>query len=148
MAKAFVPHLEETPMQLEPYIFFHGTCEEALNFYASCFGGEIVQLSRMSDSPPEHQGDPSWAHKVMHATFVAGDLKFMASDGRPGTPPDGEDDIALSLATKDVAEGERVFKALAQGGTVEMPFDKAFWGGRFGQLVDKFGIQWMVSAHE
>jgi PhnB protein len=75
-------------------------------------------------------------------------LKFMASDGRPGTPPDGEDDIALSIATKDVAEGERVFKALSQGGTIEMPFDKAFWGGRFGQLVDKFGIQWMVSAHE
>lgn len=135
-------------MQLEPYIFFHGTCEEALSFYAACFGGEIVGLSRMSDSPPEHQGDPSWGNKVMHASFAAGDLKFMASDGRPGTPPHGEDDIALSVAAKDAAEGERVFKALSQGGTVEMPFEKAFWGGRFGQLVDKFGIQWMVSAHE
>ena len=134
-------------MQLEPYIFFHGTCEEALNFYAKCFGGEIAQLSRMSDAPSEHQGDPSWSNKIMHASFVAGDLKFMASDGRPGTPPDGEDDIALSVATKDVAEGERVFKALSAGGTVEMPFEQAFWGGKFGQLVDKFGIQWMITAH-
>jgi len=135
-------------MQLEPYIFFHGTCEEALNFYAKCFGGEITQLSRMSDAPTEHHVDPSWSNKIMHASFVAGDVKFMASDGRPGTPPDGDDDIALSVATTTVAEGERVFKALAQGGTVEMPFEQAFWGGRFGQLVDKFGIQWMVTAHE
>jgi PhnB protein len=134
-------------MQLEPYIFFHGTCEEALKFYAACFGGEITQLSRVSDAPPEHQLDPSWSSKIMHASFVAGDLRFMASDGRPGTPPHGEDEIALSIATNDIAEGERVFNALAQGGTVEMPFAKAFWGGSFGQLVDKFGIQWMVSAH-
>jgi PhnB protein len=135
-------------MQLEPYIFFHGTCEEALNFYAACFGGEIVQLSRMSDAPSDHQVDASWSNKVMHASFAAGDLKFMASDGRPGTPPHGEDDIVLSIATTSVAEGERIFKALSQGGAVEMPFEEAFWGGRFGQVTDKFGIQWMVTAHE
>jgi PhnB protein len=135
-------------MQLEPYIFFHGTCEEALNFYAACFGGEIVQLSRMSDAPSEHQVDTAWNNKVMHASFAAGDLKFMASDGRPGTPPHGEDDIALSVATTSVAEGQRVFNALAQGGTIEMPFEAAFWGGKFGQIVDKFGIQWMITAHE
>jgi PhnB protein len=135
-------------MQLEPYIFFHGTCEEALNFYAACFGGEIVQLSRMSDAPSEHQVDAAWNNKVMHASFAAGDLKFMASDGRPGTPPHGEDDIALSVATTSVAEGQRVFNALAQGGTIKMPFEAAFWGGKFGQIVDKFGIQWMITAHE
>ncbi len=134
-------------MKLEPYIFFHGTCEDALNFYTKCFNGKIEGLTRMSESPPEFQGDPSWANKIMHATFIAGDLKFMASDGRPGTPPHGEDEIALSVATEDPAEGERVFNALAQGGTVEMPLQKAFWGGRFGQLVDKFGIQWMVSTN-
>jgi PhnB protein len=135
-------------MQLEPYIFFHGTCEEALNFYKNCFGGEIVQMSRVSEAPAEFQADPSWANKIMHATFVAGDLKFMASDGRPGSPPDGEDDLALSIATGDGAEADRVFNALSQGGNVEMPLQKAFWGGRFGQLTDKFGIQWMVSSHE
>jgi len=134
-------------MQLEPYIFFHGRCEEALSFYVKCFGGEVVQMSRMSDAPAEFQGDASWSNKVMHATFVAGDLKFMASDGRPGNPPDGEDDIALSVATNDAGQGERVFNALSEGGKVEMALQDAFWGGRFGQVTDKFGIQWMVSIH-
>ncbi|HTZ56031.1 MAG TPA: VOC family protein [Candidatus Acidoferrum sp.] len=133
-------------MQLEPYIYFHGTCEDALNFYAKCFGGKIEGLTRMSEAPKEFQGDPSWSNKVMHASFIAGDMRFMCSDGRPGTPPHGEDDLALSVATPDVAEGERVFKALSEGGTVETPFAKAFWGGMFGQVTDKFGIQWMVTA--
>lgn len=72
----------------------------------------------------------------------------MASDGRPGPPPDGEDDIALSLATSDAAEGERVFIALSDGGKVDQPLENAVWGGRFGMLTDKFGVQWMVSIHE
>jgi PhnB protein len=134
-------------VKLEPYIYFHGTCEEALNFYAQCFDGKIEGLTRVSEAPPEFQGDPTWANKVMHATFIAGDMKFMCSDGRPGTPPHGEDEIALSIATEDADEGDRVFNALAQGGKVEMPLEKAFWGGRFGQLVDRFGIQWMVSSN-
>jgi PhnB protein len=133
-------------MQLEPYIFFHGTCEEALNFYAACLGGEITSLNRFAGSPMESQVDPQYRDKIMHASFVAGDLRMMASDGRPGTAPDGNDDIALSLETDDPVEAERVFNALAQGGTVSMPFQEAFWGGRFGSLTDRFGIQWMVSG--
>ncbi|MFY9718826.1 MAG: hypothetical protein WAK16_04205 [Candidatus Cybelea sp.] len=70
----------------------------------------------------------------------------MASDGQPGPAPDGEDDIVLSLATSDGAEGERVFKALAEGGTVSMPLEDQFWGGRLGSLTDRFGVQWMVSV--
>ena len=134
-------------MQLEPYIFFHGTCEDALKFYVTAFRGKIEGMTRCSEAPPEFQGDPSWGNKIMHATFIAGDVKFMCSDGRPGNPPDGEDDIVLSIATNDAAEGERVFNALADGGAVEMPLAQAFWGGRFGQVTDKFGIQWMVSIH-
>ncbi len=134
-------------MQLEPYLYFHGTCEEALNFYAQCFGGEIVGLSRFGGSPMEEHVDAAFRDKIMHASFVAGDLRFMASDGRPGTPPNGEDDIALSVATSDSAEAERLFNALAKGGTVTMPFQQAFWGGKFGTLTDRFGIQWMVSAN-
>jgi PhnB protein len=134
-------------MQLEPYLFFHGRCEEALNFYKECLRGEIVGINRFEGSPMESNVDPDFRNKVMHASFVAGDVKFMASDGRPGAGPDGQDDVALSLATSDAAEGERVFAALAQGGTVEMPLEVAFWGGKFGSLTDRFGIQWMVSIH-
>lgn len=134
-------------MQLEPYLFFHGRCEEALNFYKDCLHGEIVGINRFAGSPMESQVDPSYKDKVMHASFVAGDVKFMASDGQPGARPDGEDDIALSLSTNDAGEGERVFAALAEGGKVRMPLEEAFWGGRFGSLTDRFGVQWMVSVH-
>jgi PhnB protein len=134
-------------MQLEPYIFFHGTCEEALNFYVKCLGGEITMLSRFEGSPMESQVSDDFKNKIMHASFVAGDVKFMASDGRPGTPPDGEDDIVLSLATGDGAQAERVFNALAEGGKVDMPLQDQFWGAKLGSLTDRFGIQWMVSVN-
>ncbi len=134
-------------MQLEPYLFFHGRCEEALNFYKDVFTGDIVQLSRIASSPMEQHVPPEQRNGVMHATFVAGDVKFMASDGRPGSGPDGEDDIALCVATSDPIEGERVFNALAQDGKVETPLGDAFWGGRFGSLTDRFGVQWMVTIH-
>jgi PhnB protein len=134
-------------MQLEPYLFFHGRCEEALNFYKECLRGEITSINRFEGSPMEASVGPDFKDKVMHASFVAGDVKFMASDGQPGSAPDGDDDIALSLATGDAAEGERVFNALAAGGTVSMPLKEQFWGGRFGSLTDRFGVQWMVSIH-
>jgi PhnB protein len=95
----------------------------------------------------QSQVSDDFKDKVMHASFVAGDVKFMASDGRAGAAPDGQDDIALSLATSDDAEGKRVFAALADGGTVEMPLEEAFWGGKFGSLTDRFGVQWMVSVN-
>jgi PhnB protein len=132
-------------MELEPYLFFHGKCEEALNFYAKCFNGTIVGLSRFAGSPMEANVAPEYRDKVIHASFVAGDLKFMASDGHPGAPPDGQDDIALSVASTDAAEGERVFNALSEGATVTQPLSDAFWGGRFGMLTDRFGVQWMVT---
>ena len=134
-------------MQLEPYLFFHGRCEEALNFYKDCLRGDITSINRFEGSPMESNVGPDFKDKVMHASFVAGDVKFMASDGQPGPAPDGDDDIALSLATGDAAEGERVFNALAAGGTVSMPLQEQFWGGRFGSLTDRFGVQWMVSIH-
>ena len=132
-------------MQLEPYLFFHGRCEEALNFYQAALGGEITELNRFAGSPMDEHTPADYKQKIMHAGFVAGDVKFMASDGRPGDPPDGDDDIALSLATSDAAEGERVFNALAEGGTVSMPLAEQFWGGKFGGLTDRFGVQWMIS---
>ena len=134
-------------VQLEPYLFFHGRCEEALNFYKECLRGEIVGINRFAGSPMADGVDASYRDKVMHASFVAGEVKFMASDGRPGPAPDGQDDIALSLATDDAAEGERVFNALAEGGQIAMPLEAAFWGGKFGSLTDRFGVQWFVSVH-
>lgn len=135
-------------MQLEPYLFFDGKCEAALNFYKEVFGGEIEGLSRWKDMPPGSGGPevtPDTENRVMHANFRSSGVSFMASDASPGKTY-GEGAISLSLGTSDVAEAERVFNRLAEGGKVEMPMTDMFWGARFGMLTDKFGIDWMVNA--
>ena len=135
-------------MQLEPYLFFTGNCEEALNFYKGVFGGDIEGLSRWKEMPPDSGGPPATPeteNRIMHASFKSPGVSFMASDASPGKTY-GEGSISLSLNTTDVAETERVFNALSAGGKVEMPLTDMFWGGRFGMLTDKFGIDWMVNC--
>jgi PhnB protein len=135
-------------MQLEPYLFFDGKCEEALNFYKDVFGGTIEGISRWSEMPKDAGGPPvtpDTANRVMHATFKSPGVSFMASDASPGKIY-GEGPISLSIAASDVAEAERVFNRLADGGKVEMPMADTFWGAKFGMLSDKYGIDWMVSC--
>jgi PhnB protein len=135
-------------MQLEPYLLFDGTCEAALNFYKDIFGGQIDGLSRWSEMPKGSEGPsvtPETENRVMHANFRAPGLSFMASDATPGKKY-GEGPISLSLGTDQVAEAERVFNRLAEGGNVEMPMTDMFWGARFGMLTDKYGIDWMVNC--
>ena len=136
-------------MQLEPYLFFDGNCEEALNFYKNAFNGEIEGLSRWSDMPKDAAGPPvtpETGNRVMHARFKSPGVAFMASDASPGKKY-GEGAISLSVATSDLAEAERVFNYLAQGGNVEMPMADTFWGAKFGMLTDTYGLDWMVSCH-
>ncbi len=133
-------------MELSPYLNFPGTCEEALNFYAKCLGGTVEGLNRFAGSPMESQVSPDWSQKVMHATLKAGDVSFMASDPPPSSNTKYGDNISLCIATNDVPEGERIFNALSAGGSVDMPFADAFWGGKFGMFTDKYGVAWMVSA--
>ena len=133
-------------MQLEPYLSFSGSCEDALNFYAEVFGGEVTALNRFAGSPMEHNVPADYAQKIMHANFKSPSLAFMASDGMPrdGQPPGNR--VSLSLATRDIAEAERVFGALARGGFVSMPLADTFWGAKFGMLTDKFGIDWLMNC--
>jgi PhnB protein len=135
-------------MQLEPYLFFDGKCEEALNFYKDVFGGEIEGLSHWRDMPEGADGPsvtPETADRVMHANFKSPGFSFMASDASPGKVY-GEGPISLSVATSEIAEAERVFDRLADGGNVEMPMTDTFWGAKFGMLSDKYGIDWMISC--
>src|SRR5690348_6853930 len=119
-------------MQLEPYIFFYGRCEEALEFYKRALGGDY-ELSRFEGSPMADQVPPDFRNKIMHATFTGNGFSFMAADGQPGkTLKADEGNVSLSLAGSDAAEAERMFNALAEGGNVMMPFGDAFWGGKFG----------------
>jgi PhnB protein len=135
-------------LQLEPYLFFKGNCEEALNFYKGIFGGEVEGLSRWKDMPEGTEGPPvtpETADRVMHASFRAPGIAFMASDATPGKTY-GEGPMSLSLGTNDIAEAERVFNRLGEGGNVEMPLADMFWGAKFGMLTDKFGIDWMINC--
>ncbi|MGB8518729.1 MAG: VOC family protein [Candidatus Tumulicola sp.] len=134
--------------QLEPYLFFDGKCEEALNFYKGILGGEIEGLSRWSEMPADAGGPPvtpETAQRVMHANFKSGAVEFMASDASPGKKY-AEGPISLSLAVDDLAEAQRIFDALGEGGNVEMAMQDTFWGAKFGMLTDKYGIDWMVSC--
>lgn len=134
--------------QLVPYIFFYGKCEQALEFYKGVFGG-TYEMMRVSDTPMASQMPPEAAQSVMHASFTADDIAFMAADGQTVKSVDPEaGNISIALSCDDGPRGERIFDALSAGGNVGMPIDKAFWGGRFGIVTDKFGTEWMMTLPE
>lgn len=130
-------------MKVQPYLFFDGRCEEALEFYKKALGAEVGMLMRWKDSPDKSMCTPSNGDKVMHAAFqVRGDT-IMASDGRNTGNPEFKG-FALSVNANDEADADRMFNALAEGGQVTMPMSKTFFSPRFGMVADKFGMQWMI----
>jgi PhnB protein len=131
--------------KLVPYIFLYGRCEEALEFYKSVFGGSY-EMMRVGDSAVAGEMPPDEGNRVMHASFTADGVAFMTSDGRgvKAVDPDAGN-VSLALSFEDASRGEGIFNALAAGGKTVMPLDTAFWGGRFGNVVDKFGTDWMVT---
>ncbi len=130
---------------VQPYIFFDGRCEEALEFYKSALGAEVNMLMRFKDSPePTPPGcGPVDSNKVMHAQFRIGQTVIMTSDGRASGKPKFEG-FALSLSLPTAAEVDQAFAALAKGGKVEMPLAKTFFSERFGMVADRFGVFWML----
>ena len=133
-------------MLVQSYLFFDGRCEEALEFYRKKLGAEVTMLMRFKDSPEPHQPgmvSPGSENKVMHASFRIGETTVMASDGRCLGKPSFQG-FALSLTVADNAEAERMFAALGDGGQVQMPLTKTFFSSRFGMVVDRFGVSWMV----
>ena len=131
---------------LQPYLFFDGRCEEALEFYRKTIGAEVTMLMRFKDSPEPHRPGmvaPGSENKVMHANFRVGNSEIMASDGRCLGKPNFQG-FALSLEVPTEAEADRRFAALADGGRVELPLTKTFFSPRFGMVVDRFGVFWMV----
>lgn len=135
-------------MQVQPYLFFDGRCEEALEFYRAVLGAEVTMLMRFKenpDSPPPGMVPPGADDKVMHTSFRIGETEVMASDGRCTGKPSFQG-ISLSLSVPDAATADRLFAALADGGQVQMPLGKTFFSPRFGMVADRFGVSWMVIA--
>jgi PhnB protein len=135
-------------MQVQPYLFFEGRCEEALMFYRDALGAQIGDMMRYSDSPeppPPGMLPPGYENKVMHASMRIGDSEVLASDG--GCSGNAAfNGFSLTLSAADDAEAERLFAVLAEGGQVRMPMSRTFFASRFGMLADRYGLGWMVMA--
>ena len=135
-------------MHIEPYLFFNGRCEEAIAFYKGALGAEVLMLMRNNEAPepaPPGMLPPGSEDKVMHATLRIGTSNLMLSDGRCDGKP-VFNGFSLSIDAASEAEADRLFAALADGGTVQMPLAKTFWSPRFGMVADRFGVGWMVSV--
>jgi PhnB protein len=133
-------------MQVQPYLFFDGRCEEAAEFYRTALGAKDVMTLRFKDSPEPHAPGmvpPGAENKVMHMKFQIGETTILASDGRCTGKPTFEG-FSLSLTVDTDAEAERLFAALSEGGHVQMPITKTFFSSRFGMVADRFGVSWMV----
>jgi PhnB protein len=133
-------------MQIQPYLFFEGRTEEAIEFYQRTLGAKVEMMMRYKDSPePPPPGiiPPGSENKIMHAAFRIGDSMVLASDGGCSNAPKFGG-FALSLTVKDEAEAKRTFAALSDGGQVQMPLGKTFFSPAFGMLADRFGLGWMV----
>jgi PhnB protein len=131
-------------MTVQPYLFFDGRCEQALEFYRNVLDAEVTALLRFKDSPDPAMCMPGIdENKVMHANFQVGETQVMASDGRCAGQPSFQG-FALSLTVPTEAEAERRFAALTDGGQVQMPLAKTFFSPRFGMVADRFGVSWMI----
>ena len=132
--------------QMDPYLTFDGTCAEAMRFYERTLGGRLETVMTFAESPMKDQIPPGSAGRILHARLRIDDRVIMASDAMPGQPYEGIRNVHLALMYDDVAEGRRVFDALAEGGRVTMPLAKTFFAEGFGMLVDRYGMPWMVNA--
>ena len=133
---------------IQPYLFFNGTCEQAVAFYQKALGAQVqftMRYNESPDAPPPGMVPPGWDNKIMHTSFRIGETTVMASDGCSADKA-SFDSFSLSLSVGTEAEADRAFAALADGGQVKMPLTKTFWSPRFGMLKDRFGVNWMISV--
>jgi PhnB protein len=136
-------------MQVQPYLFFDGRCEEALNFYRGALGAEVTAMMRFKENPEPQPGmvPPGSEEKIMHASFKIGETEVMASDGNCMGRPSFQG-FSLTVTAPDEAKADQLFAALADGGQVQMPMAKTFFAPRFGMVADRFGVGWMIIVSE
>jgi PhnB protein len=134
-------------MQLNPYLTFNGQCEAAFKFYAQCLGGKIVAMTTHAATPVADKVPTDWRDKILHARLVVGDKVLMGSDA-PSDLYEAAKGFSVTLGIDDPMEAERIFHALAEGGKVWVPIERNFWALRFGLLVDRFGVPWMINCEQ
>ena len=132
-------------MQMSPYLSFKGDCEAAFKFYEQCLGAQLGALFRYAGSPMADQVPADWSDKIMHGSLTLGDQVLMGGDA----PPDQYEEpkgFSLSLQIESTADAERIFHGLALDGRIVMPLEQTFWAARFGMIVDRFGIPWLINC--
>ena len=137
-------------MSVEPYLFFEGRCDEALEFYKKALGAQVQMVMRYKESPdppPPGMVPPGSEDKVMHASFTVEGTTIMMSDGGVSGRPNFQG-FSLAVNVNRLEDTDRYFNALAEGGKVQMPLGKTFWSPRFGMVADRFGVQWMIGVAE
>jgi PhnB protein len=134
-------------MQVQPYLFFDGRTEEALDFYRSKLGAKVDFLMRFKESPEPMPGGAPPGDKVMHSSFHIGETMVMASDGNCAGKPAFQG-FSLALDAKDEADAKRLFSALSEGGQVQQPLVRTFFSPAFGMVADRFGVSWMVVVQQ
>ena len=132
-------------MQMNTYLSFHGECEAAFKLYEECFDGKLGEIFRYAGTPMAAQVPADWQNKVMHGSVAIGEQVLMGGDVAPERyeKPQG---FSLSLQIKSTTQAERIFRLLAKDGMVVMPLEETFWADRFGMIVDRFGIPWLINC--
>ncbi|PPA06030.1 VOC family protein [Pseudomonas sp. MWU12-2312b] len=135
-------------MKINPYLIFNGDCKAAFTFYAQSLQGRIEAMTTFGETPVGEQMPKDLHNLIIHTRLLVGDQVLMGSDTTPDRPVDDMSGCSISLNVDSIAEAERVFTALSEGGSVQMPLDTTFWAARFGMLVDRFGVSWMVNCEK
>ena len=132
-------------MEMNPYLSFKGDCETAFNFYVRCLGGKLGPIFRYGGTPLADDVPADWSNKIMHGTLTLADQVLMGADVAPDRyeTPKG---FSLLLQIKSTADAEHIFDELAKDGRIVMPLEKTFWAERFGMLVDRFSIPWLINC--
>lgn len=132
-------------MHVNPYLSFNGTCADAFKLYTEVLRGDLLALMTYKDTPMANEVPPEQAGRIVHACLKIGETLLMGGD----CPPDRYQEphgVCVNIGLHEVAEAERIFAALSEGGSVEMPLAETFWADRFGMLTDKFGTPWMINC--
>ncbi|MFO0877604.1 MAG: VOC family protein [Gemmataceae bacterium] len=133
-------------MQWNPHLVFDGRCKEAFEFYERTLGGKVTAMIPYSDTPARDHMPASTGSRIMHARLALNDQVLMGCDAHPEMPYDGIRGCDVAMQVSSPAEAERLFAALAEGGTITMPIGETFWADRFGMVTDRFGVPWMINC--
>jgi PhnB protein len=135
-------------MKINPYLIFNGDCKAAFTFYAESLNGNIEAMLTFGETPAREHVPADLHNLIIHTRLTVGDQAIMGSDTTPDRPTDDMSGCSISLNVDSIAEAERVFSALSEDGTAQMPLEQTFWAARFGMLVDRFGVSWMINCEK